>query len=241
MHDDDDARPRRTRSTRTTTENPRRLIVAEREARRRVEVAAADVLAVPGDAVHVHRRSRTSTASRTAASADNPLFLINHWLRPDGPPDPPRPAKVNSKKVLSEPASGSARAAQAACRTSSRWTSPRSATSTERSNRFNGAVRDRDRRPGVGGPGAPAPRDSGKLTPAQLAELRGIRRLPKVSEARRASCSARSPTSWCRRRRSWTSSGRTGSSPTFAAHDDDHDRSRFRTGAVGRSPLRCAH
>jgi hypothetical protein len=31
---------------------------------------------------------------------DNPLFLINHWLRPDGPPDPSEAAQVNSKKTL---------------------------------------------------------------------------------------------------------------------------------------------
>jgi hypothetical protein len=31
---------------------------------------------------------------------DNPMFLINHWLRPNGPPDPSAAAKVNSRSVL---------------------------------------------------------------------------------------------------------------------------------------------
>jgi hypothetical protein len=32
---------------------------------------------------------------------DKSFFIVNHWLRPDGPPDPVEAAKVNSKKVLS--------------------------------------------------------------------------------------------------------------------------------------------
>ena len=32
--------------------------------------------------------------------AGNPMFLINHWLRPDGPPDPGAAADVNSRSVL---------------------------------------------------------------------------------------------------------------------------------------------
>src|SRR5207342_2944517 len=31
---------------------------------------------------------------------NKPLFLINHWLRPDGPPDPTEANTVNSSKVL---------------------------------------------------------------------------------------------------------------------------------------------
>ncbi len=30
----------------------------------------------------------------------NPMFLINHWLRPDGPPDPAAASHVNSRSVL---------------------------------------------------------------------------------------------------------------------------------------------
>ena len=41
-----------------------------------------------GDAVHVHVDPRTSTASRTAAAPDKSFFIVNHWLRPNGPPDP---------------------------------------------------------------------------------------------------------------------------------------------------------
>jgi hypothetical protein len=40
-----------------------------------------------------------SCAPKRGAS-DNPLFLVNHWLRPSGPPDPSEAAKVNSKKTL---------------------------------------------------------------------------------------------------------------------------------------------
>jgi hypothetical protein len=32
--------------------------------------------------------------------AGNPMFLINHWLRPNGPPDPSEASRVNSRTVL---------------------------------------------------------------------------------------------------------------------------------------------
>ena len=31
---------------------------------------------------------------------DKSFFIVNHWLRPDGPPDPVEAAQVNSQKVL---------------------------------------------------------------------------------------------------------------------------------------------
>ena len=31
---------------------------------------------------------------------DKSFFIVNHWLRPNGPPDPVEAARVNSKKVL---------------------------------------------------------------------------------------------------------------------------------------------
>ena len=31
---------------------------------------------------------------------DKSFFIVNHWLRPNGPPDPVEAAKVNSKKTL---------------------------------------------------------------------------------------------------------------------------------------------
>jgi hypothetical protein len=33
---------------------------------------------------------------------DKSFFIVNHWLRPDGPPDPVAAAKVNSQKVLTQ-------------------------------------------------------------------------------------------------------------------------------------------
>ena len=33
-------------------------------------------------------------------SSTNPLLLVNHWLRPNGPPDPAEAAKVNSVATL---------------------------------------------------------------------------------------------------------------------------------------------
>ena len=40
------------------------------------------------------------TCSAEAGQTGKPMFLLNHWLRPNGPPDPVEAAHVNSRKVL---------------------------------------------------------------------------------------------------------------------------------------------
>jgi hypothetical protein len=112
--------------------------------------------------------------------ADNPLFLINHWLRPDGPPDPAEAAQVNSKKTLT------ARFTKCAER---RRVLPNALAVdfteigdlTKTVDRINGAVArltggqesvDRVLRHLI---------KHEDLTPAQVRELRGIHRLPKVT------------------------------------------------------------
>ena len=40
---------------------------------------------------------------------DKPMFLINHWLRPNGPPDPTEAANVNSREGCCSTASAPAR------------------------------------------------------------------------------------------------------------------------------------
>jgi hypothetical protein len=113
---------------------------------------------------------------------DKPLFLVNHWLRPDGPPDPAEANTVNSRTVLTNRFTSCIKR---------RNTLPNAIAVDFTSigdfyptiNRFNGAVATLT--------GARASvdrvvkhhRDSGELTDAQLAELRGLRRLPKLSDA----------------------------------------------------------
>ena len=142
--DADAARPRCStscsRSTRRTTENPRRLIVVSGEARRRGAVAPEDVLAVPGDAVHVHvdqglqlqaepRRRRTSRCCSSTTGSG-----------PTARPIPTEADSVNSRKVAHRPVQAVHHDGARGCRTRSRSTSPRSATSTRRSTGSTRAV-----------------------------------------------------------------------------------------------------
>ena len=74
----------------------------EREARRRVAVAARRRTDCSRRRRSRSPRSTTSTASPNRGGTDKPFFIVNHWLRPDGPPDPVAAGKVNSQKVLTE-------------------------------------------------------------------------------------------------------------------------------------------
>jgi hypothetical protein len=111
--------------------------------------------------------------------ADNPLFLVNHWLRPSGPPDPSEAAQVNSRKTLT------ARFTKCAER---RKVLPNALAVdfteigdlTKTVNRMNGAVSALT--------GAEQSVDKvlrhlirhEDLTDAEIRELRGIHRLPRV-------------------------------------------------------------
>ena len=181
--DDDDARPRQAEATRTTTENPRRLIVLSEKHGDAKKWLRPDVLPVPGDAVHVHRRSRTSTARRTAATADNPLFLD----QPLAPPRrPARPGEAGQGQLEEDadravPASASTRRRLLPNAIAVDFTAIGDLYKTREPVQRRG--RDRDRRGGRRWTRSSATTSTpGELTDAQLAESSaGIRRLPKVS------------------------------------------------------------
>ncbi len=113
---------------------------------------------------------------------DNPLLLINHWLRPDGPPDPSEANRVNSRAVLTDRFKQCIRRRQ-------RLPNAVAVDFTEIGdfyptiNRFNAAVAN------VTGATRSVTRvvdhhsSRGDLTVAELAELRGLHRLPKISDA----------------------------------------------------------
>ncbi len=122
------------------------------------------------------------TCGPKRGTADNPLFLINHWLRPDGPPDPAKAGTVNSRQTLTE------RFQKCVNR---RMILPNAIAVdfteigdlNKTVNRINAAIAS------VTGASESVNKvidfhvDSGELTDAQLAEIRGIRRLPKISKA----------------------------------------------------------
>jgi hypothetical protein len=111
------------------------------------------------------------------------MFLINHWLRPDGPPDPSEAVHVNAETLLQQ------RFRQCGAERKRLpnviavdFTAIGDLYSTV--NDINAAVA---RVTGVTHSVDRALQrafDSGKLTAAQVAEFRGLRRLPKMSEKR---------------------------------------------------------
>ena len=111
------------------------------------------------------------------------MFLINHWLRPNGPPDPVEAGRVNSRKVLLDRfrTCGAAR---------KRLPDVLAVDFTaigdlyKTVNELNGAIGTvSDAAPDIDKAIRKALR-SGELSEATARELRGYRRLPRVSRAR---------------------------------------------------------
>ena len=113
----------------------------------------------------------------------NPMFLINHWLRPDGPPDPSEAAHVNAEKLLLQRfRQCGAERKQLPNVIAVDFTAIGDLYSTVNDvnsaiARVTGVTRSVDR-------ALKKAFDSGELTAAQVAEFRGLRRLPKMSEKR---------------------------------------------------------
>ncbi len=113
----------------------------------------------------------------------NPLFLVNHWLRPDGPPDPTEAARVNSQSVLLDRFRDCAATRQALpnvlavdfTEIGSLYPTVRLLNSAIAQATGSKFAIDRAIRNAIA---------SGKLTDAEVAEIRGLHRLPSVSTAR---------------------------------------------------------
>jgi hypothetical protein len=113
---------------------------------------------------------------------DKSFFIVNHWLRPNGPPDPVEASKVNSRKVLTQ------RLQQ--CITERQqlpnavavdFTAQGDLYKTV--NQFNAAIA---RQAGVTATITKAVnqlRDREGITDSELRELNALHRLPKISEA----------------------------------------------------------
>jgi hypothetical protein len=160
------------------TENPRRLI-AMAEKHGDPKSWLRPTYDVYQETPYTFPKIDTFSCAPKRGNPDNPLFLINHWLRPDGPPDPSEAAQVNSKKELA------ARFTKCAER---RRILPNALAVdfteigdlTKTVNRINGAVATLT--------GAEQSVDKvirhlikhEDLTTAEVRELRGIHRLPRV-------------------------------------------------------------
>jgi hypothetical protein len=110
------------------------------------------------------------------------FFIVNHWLRPNGPPDPVEAGKVNSQKTLTD------RMQQ--CITQRQRVPDVLAVDFtaigdlfKTVNLFNAAIAKRTGvTPAINGAVRRA-RASGVLTEAERADLEALRRLPRISDA----------------------------------------------------------
>ena len=146
-------------------------------------------------------------SARNRGGTGKDFFIMNHWLRPDGPPDPSEAAQVNSKKTLS------ARIDQCIVKrgripdvVAVDFTAIGDMYSTV--NEYNSAIARPHRRHAHHQRGRA--RDPGEEHdhPGRPRELRALRRLPYVPSRRPASSSARCRTGCRHRRRSTSSSSR---------------------------------
>jgi hypothetical protein len=110
---------------------------------------------------------------------DKSFFIVNHWLRPDGPPDPVEAGKVNSAKVLTKRLQDCiATRGQLPNAVAVDFTAIGDMQKTVR--RFNAAIARQSGVTAIVDKAVKQLRDSEQLTDAQFNELR---RLPKISEA----------------------------------------------------------
>ena len=164
------------------TENPRRLIVLSEKHGGKMPFLAK-TYDMYQETPFTFTNISDFNCKKNRGGTDKPLLLVNHWLRPDGPPDPVEAGHVNSQKTLTN------RFKQCIAK---RGVLPNAFAVDftaigdlyKSVNLFNGAVAT------VTGGRASVEkvirhhRSSGDLTQADLQELNGIRRLPKVSEQR---------------------------------------------------------
>jgi hypothetical protein len=113
---------------------------------------------------------------------DKAFFVVNHWLRPNGPPDPVEAARVNSEKVLT------ARLQQCIA---ARQQIPNAVAvdftaigDLQRTvNRFNAAIARQSGVTPIVSKVVRQIRSREGITDAELAELNALHRLPKISDA----------------------------------------------------------
>jgi hypothetical protein len=123
------------------------------------------------------------TCAPKRGTVGNPMFLINHWLRPDGPPDPGAAGTVNSRSVLLDRfRTCAARRKVLPNVIAVDFTEVGALYSTVRE--LNSAIAKLTGTTFVIDQSIRNAFDSGRLTEAEAREIRGIHRLPKVSQAR---------------------------------------------------------
>ena len=161
-------------------ENPRRLIVmSEKHAGQASWLLGA--YDVSQETPFTFNAISQFNCKANRGGTDKSYFIVNHWLRPDGPPDPVAASKVNSRKVLTQ------RLLQ--CITEREqipnavavdFTAQGDLYKTV--NQFNAAIARQSGVTAMVNKAVEQLRDREGITDAELRELRGLHRLPKISE-----------------------------------------------------------
>jgi hypothetical protein len=122
------------------------------------------------------------TCKANRGGNDKSFFIVNHWLRPNGPPDPVAAGKVNSQKTLTARLQDCiATRGQLPNAVAVDFTAVGDLYKTV--NRFNAAIARQSGVTGIVLKAVDQLRSQQDLTDAQLAELNALHRLPKISEA----------------------------------------------------------
>lgn len=170
------------KNEKTQDENPRRLIVMSEK-----HAGEASWLLGAYDVSQESPFTFTSigqfNCKPNRGGTDKSYFIVNHWLRPDGPPDPVEAAKVNSRKVLTQRLQQCiAERQQLPNAVAVDFTAQGDLYKTV--NLFNAAIA---RQSGVTAMVSKTVKQLSAragITDAELRELTGLHRLPKISEAK---------------------------------------------------------
>ena len=195
---DDDARPRHSRSTRRTRTNPRRLIVVSEKHGGQEKFLPKTYSPVPGDAVHVHVDQRLQLQAEPGRHEQAAAARSTTGSGPTVRPTRPRRARSTRRRCSTKRFKQCIDAAQeAAERDRGRLHRDRRPLPERQPVQRRGRDGHRGRRRRWTKVIRHHRNSRGPHRRPQLARAAAaIRRLPKISEKRRASsCSARSPTS----------------------------------------------
>jgi len=160
-------------------ENPRRLIVMSEKHPDSAYPWLLGAYTVSQESPFTFTSIPQFNCQPNRGGTDKSFFIVNHWLRPDGPPDPVEAAQVNSQKTLT------ARLQQ--CITTRKQLPNAVAVDFtaigdlyKTVNRFNAAIALRSGVTPIVNETLRQLVDAGKVTDAEANELR---RLPKISDA----------------------------------------------------------
>ena len=158
-------------------ENPRRLVVMS-EKHPDASPWLLGAYSVAQESPFTFTSTSQFNCNPNRGGTDKSFFIVNHWLRPNGPPDPVEAAKVNSEKVLTKRLQQCiATRAQLPNAVAVDFTAIGDLQKTVR--RFNAAIALQSGVTPIVDKTVRQLRDADQLTDAEVNELR---RLPKVTE-----------------------------------------------------------